>query len=152
MSRNKKYRGQTIAVFLLLVLVLLGMTLVQGARIVQPGYVGVQVRLGASQDEPLDEGLHFVMPYLTQVHPIDTRIQRSEARGEAASKDLQTVAGTLVVNYHLEKSQVVQLYRQIGVDYEAVVIGPSVQEVFKAACSELQWPKHPRQTFCRLRR
>lgn len=138
-----KYQNDSVPawkiVFCALFVFLLSGVLISGCnsiRTVQPGFVGVLVRLGASQDEPLVEGLHFVVPFITSVYSIDTRIMRSEARGEAASKDLQTVSGTLVINYHLEKVKVVQLYRQIGIQYEEVVIGPSVQEVFKAAAAE----------------
>ena len=106
-------------------------------RIIQPGFVGVNVRLGAAQDESLTEGLHLVVPFITSVYRIDTRIQKAEINGnEAASKDLQIVTSAMVINYHLEKDSVVRLYRQIGLAYEDVVIAPGVQEVFKAATAE----------------
>ena len=68
-------------------------------RIVQPGYVGVSVFLGHARDEALPEGLHFVIPFLTAVHRVDTRIQKVETESfESASKDLQSVKASIVVN------------------------------------------------------
>jgi len=105
--------------------------------IVSPGYVGVKVRLGTALDQPLGEGIHFVVPFITGVEIIDTRIQRCEVAGnEAASKDLQVVTSSMVVNYHIVKDEAVKLYRQIGMSFENVIIAPSVQETFKAATAE----------------
>ena len=102
-------------------------------RIVQPGFVGVSVFLGNAMDEALPEGLHFVIPLLTRVERVDTRIQKVEASSfEAASKDLQSVKASIVVNYNLKKDVVVQLYREIGVNYSEVVILPGISEVYKA--------------------
>jgi len=102
-------------------------------RIVQPGYVGVSVFLGTARDSELTEGIHFVAPFLTQVHSIDTRIQKAEVTGnEAASRDLQTVTSSIIINYHLERTQVVDLFRNIGIRYESIVIMPGTAEVFKA--------------------
>ena len=112
-------------------------TFIASIRTVQPGFEGVVVRLGKAQDQALSEGLHFVIPYITSVKMIDTRIQRSEIRGnEAASKDLQIVTSTMVINFHLEKDKVVTLYRQIGVGYENIVISPGIQECFKAITAD----------------
>ena len=102
-------------------------------RIVQPGFVGVSVFLGNARNEALSEGLHIVVPFLTRVERIDTRIQKVHAESfEAASKDLQSVKAAIVVNYHLKKDDVVKLYREIGVNYAEVVILPGIAEVYKA--------------------
>ena len=102
-------------------------------RIVQPGFVGVSVFLGNAKDEALSEGLHIVIPFLTTVHRIDTRIQKVEAESfEAASKDLQSVRAAIVVNYNLKKEKAVTLYREIGVNYADVVILPGISETYKA--------------------
>jgi regulator of protease activity HflC (stomatin/prohibitin superfamily) len=93
----------------------------------------VSVFLGNARNEALSEGLHIVMPYLTTVHRIDTRIQKVQAESfEAASKDLQSVRAAIVVNYHLKKEDVVKLFREIGIGYADVVILPGVSEVYKA--------------------
>jgi regulator of protease activity HflC (stomatin/prohibitin superfamily) len=102
-------------------------------RIIQPGFVGVKVFLGNAKDEPLHEGFHVVVPFLTSVQKIDTRIQKVSAESfEAASKDLQSVRAAIVVNYNLKKDDVVKLYREIGVNYAEIIILPGIAEVYKA--------------------
>ena len=102
-------------------------------RIVQPGFVGVSVFLGTASNDGLSEGLHIVMPWLTKVYPVDTRIQKVEASSfEAASKDLQSVKAAIIVNYNLEKDKVVKLYREIGIDYADIIIKPGIAETYKA--------------------
>ena len=122
-------------VFLVLVVLGIGIAVTahQAARIIQPGFVGVSVLLGGARDKGLEEGLNFVVPYLTSVHLMNIQIQKVEVGGnEAASRDLQVVRSTIVVNYRLERDKVVDLFRSIGKTYETTVIIPSVEEVFKA--------------------
>jgi regulator of protease activity HflC (stomatin/prohibitin superfamily) len=117
-----------IGLLLLLIIVALG-----SIRIISPGFVGVKVVLGTASNEPLLEGLHFVLPLITRAERIDTRIQKIEAESfEAASSDLQAVRAAITVNYHLKKDDVVKLYREIGTKYADIVILPGVAETYKA--------------------
>ena len=105
----------------------------KGIRIIQPGFEGVAVTLGSAQDNSLSEGMHLVIPFITTVHPVDTRTQKLQAESfEAASQDLQQVRATIVVNYNLRKDNVVTLYREIGMSYASIVITPGINEVYKA--------------------
>jgi len=120
-------------------LVMLGMLVVlfivgifNSLEIVQPGSVGIVVRLGESQDKALGEGIHFVIPFITQVHKLNVRIQKAEVRTAAASNDLQMVNAAIVVNYRVDPNQAVTLFREIGVNYLENVINPGIQEAFKA--------------------
>ena len=99
---------------------------------VEPGEVGVVIRLGAAQENALGEGLHFVVPFITNVQRLNVKIQKAEVKTEAASKDLQVVRAVIVVNYRVDKAQAVKLYREIGMLYLDTVIEPSIQEAFKA--------------------
>ena len=100
--------------------------------IIQPGSVGIVVRLGKSQPTPLEEGIHFVIPFITQVRELNIKIQKTEVRTAAASNDLQMVNAAIVVNYRVDKVSAVTLFREIGINYLEVVIVPAIQEAFKA--------------------
>ena len=100
--------------------------------IIQPGSVGIVIRLGEAQPNALEEGVHFVIPFITQVRELNVQILRAEVKTAAASKDLQMVNAALVVNYRVEKSKAVVLFREIGTDYLRKVIEPAIQEAFKA--------------------
>jgi regulator of protease activity HflC (stomatin/prohibitin superfamily) len=104
--------------------------------IIEPGNVGVVVRLGEAQPDALGEGVHFVIPFITNIKPLDVKIKKAEVKTAAASRDLQTVNAEIVVNYRIEKANAVKLFREIGVNYLATVIEPQIQESFKAGAAK----------------
>ena len=104
--------------------------------IIDPGQVGIVIRLGEAQEPALDEGLHFVIPFITKVERLNVRILKAEVKTEAASKDLQLVKADIVVNYRVDKAQAVTLYRTVGQRYLETVIEPSIQEAFKAGSAK----------------
>jgi len=102
--------------------------------IVPNGHRGVLLTFGRAADEALGEGIHFRVPLVQTVYRMPVMIERSETESEAASSDLQRVHTTVVLNYHVEPAQAVQVYRHIGVidNVEPTIIDPAVQEAMKA--------------------
>jgi prohibitin 2 len=84
----------------------------------------------------LGEGFSFVIPVIQRVVKMDVRIRKSDTRATAASKDLQTVATEIVLNFHLFPDKVNKIYQEIGPEYEKRIIDPAVQEIVKAVCAE----------------
>ncbi|MCS6880101.1 MAG: prohibitin family protein [Oscillochloridaceae bacterium] len=83
-----------------------------------------------------DEGLHFRAPFITEVVPVDVKTQRLTSESSAASRDLQIVTTQVVLNYRVDPDSVATLVREIGVDYEAKIIDPAIQESVKAATAQ----------------
>lgn len=82
----------------------------------------------------MNSGLNFKAPWpIEGVWEADTRVQKDEADAAAASADLQDVRAKLAVNYHLERGQVSEIYKEVGPKYKERIIDPAVQETFKAA-------------------
>lgn len=100
--------------------------------IVDAGHTGVVVTLGKVNEGVLQEGLHFKIPFVQQVVKIDNRISKLEVDTEAFSKDLQTVSTTLAINYRVDTAMSYSIYKNIGADYQSVLITPAVNEVLKA--------------------
>lgn len=100
--------------------------------VVQPGHTGVVVTLGKVNSNVLQEGLHFKAPFVQTVVMIDNRISKLEVDTEAFSKDLQTVETTLAINYRVDTAKSYSIYKNIGKDYETVLVTPAVNEVLKA--------------------
>ncbi len=100
--------------------------------VVQPGHTGVVVTLGKVNTNVLQEGLHFKVPFVQTVVMIDNRISKLEVDTEAFSKDLQTVETTLAINYRVDTAKSYSIYKNIGQDYETVLVTPAVNEVLKA--------------------
>ena len=55
---------------------------------------------------PLEEGLHFVVPFQDDVVNIEVRTLKYASEARSASRDLQTVETTVTVNYHPDKEQI----------------------------------------------
>ncbi len=104
--------------------------------IVNAGHTGVVVTLGKVNEGVLQEGLHFKTPFIQQVVMIDNRIVKLEVDTEAFSKDLQTVNTTLAINYRVDTSKSFSIYKNIGANYEDVLVVPAVNEVLKAITAQ----------------
>lgn len=103
--------------------------------IVNAGERGVILNFGKVQDNVLDEGIHPILPIITQVKRLSVRVQQNSFTADAASKDLQKVSTQLAVNWHIDTTQVNKVFQRIG-DQEAIIsriITPAVSEVLKAA-------------------
>lgn len=104
--------------------------------IVDAGHTGVVVTLGKVNEGVLQEGLHFKAPFVQQIVKIDNRIVKLEVATEAFSKDLQTVSTTLAINYRVDTSKSYSIYKNIGANYETVLVSPAVNEVLKAITAQ----------------
>lgn len=100
--------------------------------IVDAGHTGVVVTLGKVNEGVLQEGLHFKAPFVQRIVKIDNRIVKLEVDTEAFSKDLQTVTTTIAINYRVDTDKSYSIYKNIGADYEGVLVTPAVNEVLKA--------------------
>lgn len=103
--------------------------------IVPAGTRGVMTTFGKPSDDVLDEGIHLRFPLAQSIHLLETRVQKSEGEGDAASKDLQAVHTRVAINYHLEPHQVALAFRTIGPSTDVIadrIILPAAQESMKA--------------------
>lgn len=104
----------------------------QSFVIVQAGHRGILLQLGAVQPKVFEEGLHFKIPFVQSVVPIEVRVQKTESSQVSASRDLQTVSTTVAVNYHLDGNTVNSLYQKVGLEYQARIVDPAIGEALKA--------------------
>lgn len=102
-----------------------------GVTTVPAGYRGVLLRFGAVSGV-LTEGIHLIAPQMNTVELVEVRTQKEEAQSAAASKDLQTVTATVVINYHVSEEGVGDLYKKVGRDFSSRIIDPATQESVKA--------------------
>lgn len=104
--------------------------------IVSPGHKGIVLNLGAVSNKVLDEGVHFRMPLVQTIIEVDVRVLKNETKAEAASKDLQNISTVIALNYHLKPEAVNELYKNVGLNYEHVIIDPAIQEVLKGVTAK----------------
>src|ERR671939_1805825 len=104
--------------------------------IVEAGHRGVILYVGAVENKVLGEGLHFIIPFAEQVIQLEVRTLKSQADASAASNDLQEVATTIALNYHIDPNQANVIYQQLGIDYADRIIAPTIQESVKASVAK----------------
>lgn len=105
--------------------------------VVTPGHSGVVVTLGDVSENVLSEGLHFKIPFIQQIVLVDNRVKKAEVSdASSASKDLQTVTSTIAVNYKVLNSYSAEIYQNVGMDYESLIITPAIQECVKAVTAK----------------
>jgi regulator of protease activity HflC (stomatin/prohibitin superfamily) len=100
------------------------------------GERGVVLNFGAVQDRVLDEGLHFRVPIMQTIVPVDVKVQKSESDAAAASADLQDVSSKVALNYHIIPDKANSVYQSIGINFKERIIDPAVQEVVKAVTAK----------------
>lgn len=99
------------------------------------GKIAVMTRFGRVTGQELGEGFHLKNP-LDKANGYDIKVLKEETDAAAASKDLQDVKSTLVINYRLEAGRVSEIHKTVGVLYKEKLIDPAVQEVFKSATAK----------------
>ena len=124
--------GRKKSVVLAALILVLVLTALNCVTIVQAGHTGVVVTLGKVKEGVLQEGIHTKLPFVQQVVKIDNRIQKLEVQTEAFSKDLQSVETVLAINYRVDPAKSNSIYKNIGANYETVLVVPAVNEVLKA--------------------
>lgn len=100
------------------------------------GERGVVLNFGAVQDSVLGEGLHFRIPIMQKVVPMDVKVQKSLTNAAASSSDLQEVSSEVALNYHIIPDRANIVYQSIGVQFKERIIDPAVQEVVKAVTAK----------------
>ena len=125
-------RSHKKGIILTAVLLIAVITLLNCFTIVEAGHTGVVVTMGKVKEGVLQEGIHAKAPFVQQVVKIDNRIQKLEVQTEAFSKDLQSVETVLAINYRVDPAKSYSIYKNIGADYENVLVVPAVNEVLKA--------------------
>ena len=125
--------GAKIVLIAIIVLVIIGVVASSSVKIVDAGNRGILTHWNAVDltNPPLDEGIHFVIPFQDEVVQMEVRTLKYDTSTRSASQDLQTVQTTVTVNYHPDTERVHFLYKEIGLSYENRVIQPAIDETVK---------------------
>lgn len=126
---NKKI--VTIIAIIILVIILF----FSSFKIIKSGEVGIKVRFGKVINTQMNEGVNFKIPFIEKIVKMNVRVQKTEIETESSSKDLQLVNMKLAVNYRVNGEKATNLYKNVGIKYEDVVLQPAIQESVKAVTS-----------------
>ena len=103
--------------------------------VVSAGHTGVVSTFGKVSENVLQEGFHMKLPW-QRVTKMDNRIVKLEVATEAFSSDLQTVNVNLAVNYRVDTSKSYSIVKNVGTNYESVLMTPAVNEVMKSIMAQ----------------
>lgn len=130
---------QLVGVAFVIILVLGGLgALISAIETVEPGYVGVALNKQTQtiSPVPLQKGWNWVAPFVTDVYPMEIRVQKEEVDANAASSDMQTANTKIAVNFYVSSENAPWVFEHIGLDYKGRIIDPAIQEVVKASTAK----------------
>ena len=102
---------------------------------VPTGYTGIVTTFGKVHDSTLDAGISAKTPW-DVVILMDNREQRETFQLEAFSKDIQQVDIQGSINYNIDKTTAMNLYKNVGTEYANILIGPRIQEDVKVVIAQ----------------
>jgi len=129
--KNAMKKGPTRTLLILFAIVLVVGFFKPWAQ-VGAGERGIVLNFGAVQDKVLDEGIHFRIPVMQKIILMDIKIHKVVTDAASASSDLQDVALSVALNYHIIADKANLVYQTIGVNFKERMIDPAIQEVMKA--------------------
>jgi len=132
-SPNVNGGAAKVVIAAVIVLIVIAVVASSSVKIVDAGNRGILTHWNAVDltNAPLDEGIHFVVPFQDDVVQMEVRTLKYDTSTRSASQDLQTVQTTVTVNYHPDTEKVHFLYKEIGLSYENRVIQPAIDETVK---------------------
>ena len=102
---------------------------------VPTGYTGIVTTFGRVEDRTLEAGLHLKTPFQKIVN-MDNREQKTAFDTQAFSSDIQQVDVTGSINYAINKSTAMTLFKEVGTDYFNKLISPRMLEITKGVFSK----------------
>jgi regulator of protease activity HflC (stomatin/prohibitin superfamily) len=137
MIKRKTAKGfQITKIIVILFVLFIVFLIINPFVIIGAGERGIVLNFGAVQPDVRGEGLHFMIPIVQKIVKMDVKVHKSQTDAEAASKDLQDTRSIIAVNYHILPEKANWIYQNIGKEYKAVIIDPTVQEVVKAVTAK----------------
>jgi len=93
-------------------------------------------RLSGVQETVVNEGTHFLIPWLQKAIVYDVRTKPRNISTTTGSKDLQMVSLTLRVLHRPEVQKLPKIYQSLGQDYDERVLPSIGNEVLKAIVAQ----------------
>ena len=105
---------------------------------IQTGEIGIKTRFGKIVGTTSNEGIIWKSP-LDTITKINIKVQKyaNDKELDTSTKDMQVVSNIkAVVNYQIDGTKAVDLYKTVGKNYKEIVLEPAIQETIKAIISK----------------
>ena len=130
-SRKGMIRLILLGLAVLLIIILFNLCTVQ----VPTGNTAIITTFGRVEDYTLEAGFHVKSPF-QQITLMDNREQKTAFSTQAFSSDIQQVDIIGSINYAINKSTAMTLFKEVGTDYFNKLINPRMLENTKAVFSK----------------
>jgi len=120
-----------ILTFLVIPLIWLAST---GFVVVPPGELAVVVTLG--HIDVYEPGPHFRTPFVSTVHTMSTKTQLLSERNNIPTKEGLSVSLDVALLYRVDPKMAGDLFKNVGTDFEKVLIQPEASSVIRGLTSE----------------
>jgi len=97
---------------------------------------GIMTTFGSTSDMIYGPGIHFRWPLAEHMNSVFVGVNKGEVGEDAASKDLQSVATKVAVNYHVDPVKSLYIFRDLGNDPFNIILVPAVREAMKAITAQ----------------
>jgi regulator of protease activity HflC (stomatin/prohibitin superfamily) len=99
---------------------------------VNEGHIGIVKRFSEAKEQ-VNPGLHFKVPLIDHVEEIEVRTRKNEERMASSTKEQMPVTLVVSVNWTVDKSAALDLYRQYGglSQFEARILDPRFRSATK---------------------
>lgn len=104
---------------------------------VPTGYTGIKTTFGRVENDTIEAGLHFKAPW-QKIVKMNNQEQRYQYTFDAFSSDIQQVTVVGSLNYNIDKTVAMTLYREVGTNYVNTLVAPRIFENTKAVFSRYE--------------
>lgn len=105
---------------------------------IKTGEIGIKTRFGKIVGSTTNEGIIFKSP-IEKIEKINIKVQKYENKDalSTSTKDMQIVNNIKVsINYQIDGTNVVELYKKVGINYSNTILEPAIQETIKGVISK----------------
>ena len=102
---------------------------------VPTGYTAIVTTFGRVEDMTLEAGFHLKSP-VQEIVLMDNREQKTSFSTQAFSSDIQQVDINGSINYSINKSTAMNLFKEVGTDYFNKLVSPRMLEITKGVFSK----------------
>ncbi|MBR3108298.1 MAG: prohibitin family protein [Clostridia bacterium] len=133
--KNVSKKGMT-GLILAVVIILIALVVFFRCTVqIDTGYTAIVTTFGKVEDYTMEAGFHFKSPF-QEIILMDNREQKTPFSTQAFSSDIQQVDIIGSINYAINKSTAMTLFKEVGTDYFNKLINPRMLENTKAVFSK----------------
>ena len=131
----KSLNGKKILIGIGVILLAVILIMTTCTTTIPTGYTAIVTTFGRVEDTTLEAGFHLKSP-VQEIVLMDNREQKTSFSTQAFSSDIQQVDITGSINYSINKSTAMNLFKEVGTDYFNKLVSPRMLEITKGVFSK----------------